>query len=75
MVDSLLSLEPSWSSVKVGDKVDLLVEMVIFDPGFERHLVRTAVRRNFITIKGCLSKEAIAHSILGAEVISCQKGF
>ena len=75
MAESLLSLEPSWGSVTEGDRCSLLVEMVIHDPHHGKHLVRTAVHRRFITIQGCLDKQAIAHSILGAKVFSTNNGF
>ena len=75
MAESLLSLEPSWGSLIEGDRCCLLVEMVIFDSHQAKHLVRTAVHRKFITIQGCLDKQAIAHSILGAKVFSTHNGF
>ena len=75
MVESLLSLGPTWCSVKDGDEFSLLVGMIIFVSCYGRLLVRTAVPQKFVTIGGPLRLHAFVLLIVGARLFSTDKGF
>ena len=68
-------LEPCWSTVEVGQHIDVLLTLVIWggsDPS-SRHLCKSAVHQQFIVVTGALSNHP-THSLLGAEVTDVSKG-
>ncbi len=53
-----LGLEPQWHLVNNGDKVDFLSELVWHGGTTNKHLVRSAVGRNFVVVLGDLPEQA-----------------
>lgn len=74
MAHDFLNLEPDWLTISVGQRVDFLAEVIIWDPDHQRTLVRSAIGRKFVLVVGNLPK-ATAYSFLGGLVLDTSKGF
>lgn len=73
METDMLRLEPKWVDTTVGQSIDTLVETVIWDPNGAKHLVRSALHRQFLRVEGILP-QAVAYSLMDFQITSVQQG-
>ena len=69
------SLEPLWKSTNDNDLVDTLAEVVIWDREHKRHLLRSAIDRQFFIFVGEIDEGAVACTILQGQVGRVRHGF
>eukprot|EP00438_Fugacium_kawagutii_P019820 Skav227915 [mRNA] locus=scaffold146:141019:142389:+ [translate_table: standard] len=63
-----LQLEPRWFELAVGHKVDVQADLVIFDEGHKKHLLRSVLGQRFFIYEGFLAKKP-AYSFLQVDVV------
>ena len=66
-----LNLEPSWECLTVGDKVDVLMDVIIWDS--HRSLCKTAIDGRFVALYGSFQKCPMI-TVLSATVVEVTKG-
>ena len=65
----VLQLEPAWDSAQVGDSVDLLASIVVWDSSGKKTLARTTLGQKLAVIQGQVP-EAPALTVLDGSVVS-----
>lgn len=64
-----LGLESKWTEVSSdGGSCFFLADVIVYDPASEKHLVRTAISRKFVTLEGPLDSESVACTVLNGRL-------